>query len=170
MFYGSGRISVKYPFTVELKNDSTFTVKTRIEHTDATHALTVKDGNRKKVNISPSDTKAIFRIRADGWKIYGIPADSCWLFLSEPGYINSYSFLAEPGMSYVIAIQDGEDGPIVPLTKDNLLPILGNDPKILKLIDKGKLVKAVELFNRMDPSYYTWAGELLRVPTKLFIE
>lgn len=42
-------------------------------------------------------------------------------------------------MMYVIAIQEGDDSPIVPLTEANLLSMVGNDLKILKLIEKRKL-------------------------------
>ena len=146
-YYGQGQISAKYRFTVILVEDSTFTAKTRIDFTSDTHSLTIKGPRKQKQKIYPFYTKAIFRVDENGRKIFGIPTDSCWLFKCQPGKINAYSFLAERGMLYVIAIQEGEKGPIVPLTKDNLLPMVGTDPKILKLIEKGKLVKAVAAFN-----------------------
>jgi hypothetical protein len=73
-----------------------------------------------------------------------------WLFKSESGRINAYSFLAEKGMDYLIAIQQGDEGPIVPLTKDNLLPMVGNDARLIKLVEKGKLMKAVQIFNAIE--------------------
>lgn len=36
-----------------------------------------------------------------------------------------------------------DDSPIVPLTEAHLLSMVGNEPQILKLIEKRKLVKAV---------------------------
>ena len=146
-YYGHGNISPKYRFTVVLVDDSTFTAKTRIDYSSDTHSLTIKGPRGQKQKIYPFYTKTIFRVDENGRKIFGIPTDSCWLFKSQPGKINAYSFLAERGMLYVIAIQEGNHGPIVPLTKDNLLPMVGTDPKILKLIEKGKLTKAVAEFN-----------------------
>ena len=147
-FSGQVNASLKYKFTIVLKNDSTITVRTRIDHSGATHTLSVKHKDRFEQMISPADTKEIFRYDVENRKISGIPADSCWLFKTKPGKINCYSFLSEMGMAYVIAIQLGDDGPIVPLTKENLIPMVGNDPKLLKYIEKGKLRKAVETFNK----------------------
>ena len=146
-FYGQANISLKYKFTVVLADDSTFTARTKIDFTSDTHSLTVRGANRQKQKIYPFYTKEIFRIDENGRKISGVPSDSCWLFKCHEGKINAYSFLAEKGMAYVIAIQQGDDGPIVPLTKNNLLPMVGNDPKIVKLVEKGKLVRAVQTVN-----------------------
>ena len=146
--YGKEKISHKYLFTVVLKkNDSTFTVKARIDHASNNHYIIVKAGKRND-KIVPSDTKMIYRIDFQGTRLYGLPADSCWLFKSQPGKINSYSFLAEKGMDYVIAIQNGDEGSIVPLTKENLLEMVGDNSWTLKLIDQGRLVKAVQTFNK----------------------
>lgn len=148
-YYNQGSISNKYEFTVVLKNDSMFDVRTRIDlpKDKGNHSITFKTKTGKQT-LSPSDTKAITRITYEGKQLYGIAADSCWLFKTDAGRINSYSFLAEPGMSYIIAIQDGENGPIVPLTKENLQAIVGTgNEKINKLLAKDKLIKAVEEYN-----------------------
>ncbi|HTJ52111.1 MAG TPA: hypothetical protein VL443_21765 [Cyclobacteriaceae bacterium] len=143
----SGNISVKYEFLVKLKNDSTFTAKTRIDISKDKHSITVKR-NKEKIEITPSETESITRlIPYEGRKVTGIPADTCWLFKIGVGKIISYSFLAEDNMQFITAIQHG-DGPIVPLTKNNLKEMIGEDPELLKLIEKNKLIKVIEKYNK----------------------
>jgi len=155
MNYRKPDISHKYDFTITLKNDSVFTVRTNIDISKKKHFIVVKK-NKEKVNIHPEDTKSISRITnyednkfiKDGRVLEGIPADSCWLFKSYAGKINCYSFLAETGLYYIIAIQNGYMSPIVPLTKENLSGmIVTDDPKILKMIEKQKFDKAIEAYN-----------------------
>jgi hypothetical protein len=147
MYYGNaGVTSVRYKFTIVLKNDSTITAYTKINTTDKTHTVKVKAKKESKI-ILPADTKEIYRINASGKKFSGMPTDSCWLFLSAKGKINTYSYLAEYGTLYAIAIQEGEDGPIQPLTKDNLMAMVGDDPRIKKMIEIGKYGKAIETYN-----------------------
>ncbi len=138
----------KYEFTIILKNDSAIVAKTKIDHSKQKHSVTIRDADNKKKIIYPTDTKGLTRIDETGNELYGIPTDSCWLFQSASGRINSFSFLAETGMDFIIAIQEGDDGRIVPLTKRNLLRIVGDDPKLQKLIDKGRLTKVIKLFNK----------------------
>lgn len=147
-YYGPRNISTVYEFRVVLWDDSTFMTDTRIDVVEkGNHSITVKS-KKDQWRFFPKDTKSISRITLEGKKLVGIPADSCWLFKAESGRINCYSFLAEPGMTHVIAIQDGEDAPIVPLTKENMLAIIGpEDARVYKLVQKGKLIKAVIEFN-----------------------
>jgi hypothetical protein len=144
--YGPTNISLKYRFNIELKNDSSFETRTRINLDKHEDFLLVKV-NKEKKHIVPSETKSISRITMEGRKFVGIPVDSCWLFKVRSGKINMYSFLAEENLSYVIAMQEGNDGPIVPLEKETLQGIMWDDPKLLKLIEKKKYVKAIEGYN-----------------------
>jgi hypothetical protein len=153
MYYGEPNISAKYQFHITLNNDSTFMARTMINlpKEKENHSITIKS-KKERTTLYPADTKSISRTTSDGMRLVGIPADSCWLFKTSKGKINSYSFVAEPGMDYVIAIQNGNDGPIVPLTKDNLLAITGTEnEKVAKLIEKGKLIKAIEFYNFNQP-------------------
>ncbi|HEY8934854.1 MAG TPA: hypothetical protein VIM65_06515, partial [Cyclobacteriaceae bacterium] len=62
--------------------------------------------------------------------------------------VNCYSYIPEDYLSDIIAIQSG-DGPILPLTKENLsLMMVTDDPQIIKLIDKGKLIQAIMRYNQ----------------------
>ncbi len=147
MYYGQPRVSVKYKFDIVLKNDSAFSARTKINLADKKdHSITIRDGKIKRT-LFPADTKSISRTTFDGEKLIGIPADTCWLFKTYVGRINAYSFVAELGLLYVIAIQDRE-GPIVPLTKENLLFIVGiDDLKIYKMVQKEKFIQAIEAYN-----------------------
>lgn len=149
-FYGPANVRLKDDFTIVMKNDSTFSSKTKIEHTAVRHSVTVRDAADKKQKIYPGHTKALIRVDEFGNRLYGIPTDTCWLFQAAYGRINSFSFLPQLGTDQVIAIQSGQKGPIVPLTKENLLAMVGDDPKILKLIKKSRLLKAIQLFNKED--------------------
>ena len=145
-YYNRGSISYKYEFTVVLKNDEKLTFKSKINLNDSIHSLTYKnDGQKRK--ILPQETSEVFRFTTDGERITGIPIDSCWLFRVVEGRINGYSFLATEGAEYLTAFQVG-DGEILPLTKENLMPVVMDDPKRVKWVEKGKLRKALVDFNR----------------------
>ena len=146
-YYGQQNISARFEFTVVLKNDSSFKTKTRINLKDGEdNSITVKQDGTKE-QIFPNDTKYISRITVQGKVLKGIPADSCWLFKAMDGEINGYGFLAEELDTYIIAIQDGDDCPIVPLTKDNLMPLVMSDQKCVGLVRKNKLRRALARYN-----------------------
>ena len=146
MYYGNQQSSMRYLFTVVMKDDSTFTQRTAIDISGKYHTLKIKTANGKKV-IRPADTRWLSCITVDGADLKGIPADSCWLFHSVKGKINCYAYLAEEGYNYLAAIQQGE-GPILPLTKANLLAMVGTqDPKLQKMIDRGKFANAIKRYN-----------------------
>lgn len=145
--YGTlGNISKKYNFSVVMQNDSSFSVKTRIEITGKKHILRVK-GNKQVVEITPALTKEISRTPKDGSaKMVGIPSDSCWLFPGVQGKISGYSFLAEANSPYLVAIRK-YDGPIVKLTEDALRDMLEGNEKALKYVEKKNFKKAIDTFN-----------------------
>jgi hypothetical protein len=151
-YYGYRQASVKHNFTIVLRRDSTVTANTKIDISEKQHTLRVKTPEGKKILV-PANAKEIYRFTYEGKKLTGIPADTCWLFKVATGAINSYSHLAEEGYQYVIAIQDGDDAPIVPLTLKNLEAILGEtmEPKVKKLMDKNNLAGAVERYNNLNP-------------------
>lgn len=145
-YYNRGNISYKYEFTVVFKNDEKLTFRSKINLSDSIHSVTYKNGGQKR-KILPSETREIFRYTTDGKKITGIPTDSCWLFRVVDGKINGYSFLATEGADYLTAFQVG-DREILPLTKENLMPVMMDDPRRAKWIEKGKLEKALVDYNR----------------------
>ncbi len=145
-YYGTKNISAKYEFKAIMKNGEQKVFKSRINLDDSIHSLTYKeDGIKKK--LTPKETVEIFRYGFSGKKIVGIPTDSCWLFKVLEGKINGYSFLSEESTTYLSAFQEG-DGEILPLTKDNVMFYVGDDPKRIKWIEKGNYVKAILDYNK----------------------
>ena len=147
-YYNLGGISQKYEFTVVLTNEEELTFKAAIKLSDSIHSLTYKKRGAKRV-ITPQETREVFRLTSDGKKITGIPTDSCWLFKVVEGRINGYSYLASESAEYLSAFQVG-DGEILSLTKENLLPIVKDDPKRVKWVEKGRLGKAIVHYNKTE--------------------
>lgn len=144
-YYGRGSISVKYEFNVVLKNGEQKVVKSKINLQDSVHSLTYKENGEKKKPL-PTETTEIYRFTQGGKKIAGIATDSCWLFKVVEGKINGYSFLSAESSEYLSAFQL-EEGEILPLTKDNLMPVVGDDPRRVKWVEKGNFAKAILDFN-----------------------
>jgi hypothetical protein len=150
MYYGGAPVLLIYDtkLTIVLKNDSTFTDKVTVNAEDSVNTLTKKGRKKgeKDVVYKPSDTKKVERL-VDGKTWTGIPVDTCWLFKSKSGPINIYSRIPAAGEGYFSAIQKGEDGPILPITEANLMPMVNDDPKCQKLVSKKKLVRAILIYN-----------------------
>ena len=119
-YYGRGSISVMYEFNAVLKNGEQKIVKSKINLQDSVHSLSYKENGEKK-KLLPTETTEIYRFTQGGKKITGIATDSCWLFKVVEGKINGYSFLSAESSEYLSAFQL-EEGEILPLTKDNLMP------------------------------------------------
>jgi hypothetical protein len=148
MYYGNTQRSYKHDFTIVMKNDSVFTERMAIDISEKQHKFSIKTNSGQRV-VRPADTKQVSRLSHSGFRIKGVPADTCWLFLTAKGKINCYSFLAEEGYDYVGAIQQGEEGPLLSFTKANVLALINPQDKAMKdLIDRGKLVKAIIKFNK----------------------
>jgi hypothetical protein len=145
----------KYKFTIVLKNypDSVLEGRSAIYTDEAEDIQYLKFRSKgQKIRITPEDTRQISRILVDTHERYvGFATDSCWLFRSVEGRIDGYSSAAEKGYTYVIAIQQG-DGPILPLTKENLEPMIKDHPKAMQYFEKKKLTAAVKAFNKPVPS------------------
>ena len=147
--YGNTGASQKYNFTVVLNSDSTISAKTKIDVKEKQNKLIIKTPSGKQ-DILPKDTKELFRINTAGKKVTGIPADSCWLFKIIYGKINSYSNLSDALAFGSIAVQKGDDAPIVPLTKKNVEDMLSdsNSEKVKKQVKKGNMIAAIIEYNK----------------------
>jgi hypothetical protein len=128
-------------------NDSVVEAKTNINIDDSVHTLQWGKKDKKTI-VRPKDTKEIYRVDNYGNRITGIPRDSCWLFAVDTGRIRTYSAIAEIQDPLIGYIQKGEDGPILDLTKENLLPMIADNEKAVKFVEKGKLLKAIKEYNR----------------------
>lgn len=147
--YGNfgGQVNPKFEFIVILKNDSVLTFKSRIESADKKMYVLQKK-KRVKRKIFPSETKEVIAYSSNYGRIKGIPADSCWYFKAHSGAINSYTILPMNVRNDAIVIQQGDNGPIIPLTKTNLIAITGSDdPKIAKWLGKNKLAEIITYYN-----------------------
>jgi hypothetical protein len=148
-YYNNGKPadpSVKYRFSIVLKNDSTFESRTKINIDEKQNFIEVKHDNGKRV-IKPSETKSISRVTSEGKMLIGMPVDSCWLFKIKLGKLSLYSFLAEEDSDFAVAFRQGEN-PVLPLSKENLLPYMKDDEKLVNLLEKKKFVKAVLQYNQ----------------------
>lgn len=142
----------KYDYTIVLLNDSTISTKTILNIDFAKNHTSIsweegKGKERKTHSVSPRETKEIYRMVLGEYKLTGIPLDSTWAFLVDKGKIRTYSVTSdfrEPTIAY---FQYGIKGAILPLTKDNLRPLIEEDPEVVKLVDKNKLVRAIKRYN-----------------------
>jgi len=145
-FQNYGTVSIKHVFTIVLRNDSVITKKAKIVTEDSVHILSWNEKGEKK-SIAPAETKEIYRME-NGKKITGSPTDSCWLFPVESGAISTFSILSETDDPIISHIQKGSGGVILPLTKENLIPMLSDNEKAIKLVEKRKLLKAIDMYNK----------------------
>lgn len=147
--YQIAKIYKKAQVQLVLPNDSIINTKATYDAESKQNTITIKGkkGVADKV-YKPNDTKRIVRILKTGVKpMVGIPADSCWLFKVIAGKINAYSNVPLPDTFNVTAIQNGQ-GSIMALTKENLLAMMpSRSEKLDKLINKDKLIEAINLFN-----------------------
>ena len=117
-------------------------------------SLPETDSNRTR-KIYPGETRSIERsgVMEDKW-YKGMPKDTCWMFKVISGSINAYSFLSEADNSKytpgtLVSIQKN-DGPILKLNEENLLPMISNDsdPDIQEYIQEKNYYKAIKKYNR----------------------
>lgn len=146
--YNYGTLNLRQNFSITLKNDSIIDAKAKIVYDQINWVKGRNNG--VKFAVKPSETKEINVINLAGRPMKGIPTDSCWLFLTTPGKINLYSQKPVENDLAPSALQL-EDGEIMVLNKANLLAMVsGNsNPKIDKLIDKGRLQEAIYEFNTL---------------------
>jgi hypothetical protein len=136
----------KHDYTIVYLNDSIQTVKAKINISDSVHCL--QWGKKSSLaTVKPSETKEIYRLDEIGEKLIGKPLDSCWIFLSDHGKINTYSITSEMEDPMIAYIQKGDTGAIVLLTEENLKEMVKDNEEALKLADKKKLLKAIEKYN-----------------------
>jgi hypothetical protein len=137
----------KHLFTIVLLNDSTFEKKAYINIDAKVHELKWVTKKVQSV-IVPSETKEIYRIDPNGMKISGKPMDSCWIFLVDTGKIRTYSVIAEMYDPLISYIQKDTSAEIMPLTANNLELLVADNEKALALVKKGKLLKAIRVYNK----------------------
>ncbi|WP_156522706.1 hypothetical protein [Arachidicoccus ginsenosidimutans] len=145
---GKGVSFKKYNYTVVLKNDYTFTGKGKMHSKKGITYLVLKGKDGEK-EFYPADTKEAYIIGDGGIKISGIPSfnDSCWLFKVSEGRINEFAIVPELGTPYISAVQKGNGAPILKITKENIMPLVNDNPKALRKAEKDKLNNALDIYN-----------------------
>lgn len=145
--YNLGIPNKHYVYTIVFLNDSSIEGKGKIDISKQVHELNCKV-NRARTSIRPSETKEISRVDAEGRTLVGKPMDSCWAFLVGIGRIRTYSVTAEIDDPSIAFIQKGDFSPIVALTLENLEPMVADNEKALEFARKGRLTKAVSVYNK----------------------
>jgi hypothetical protein len=144
-YYNVGSSNRKHIFTVVFLNDSSVEVKTKINLNDSIHTLSWgKKGN--ETTVKPTDTKEIYRME-NGEIISGIPHDSCWLFVAKTGKIITYSITSELDMPLIKYMQSRADGPILLITKENVLELVKENEKAVRIAENGNLIRAIRVYN-----------------------
>jgi hypothetical protein len=137
----------KRKFIIVFKNDSTIIAQTNVEKILDSYIMIVgkKDD---MVAIKPAQTKNVYRKLNNGTNIPGIPFDRGWIFKINEGPIYTYSYFPEATSKYenIVAIQKG-DGPIVLLTRGNLMEMLERDSKAMSLAEEGDLEESIRTYN-----------------------
>ncbi len=146
-YYNNGTSNPKFEFEVTLKNDSVIKFKSRILSENKKLYILLKEKKVKR-KIFPNETKYVVGNSSTWGIMKGIAADSCWLFGVRFGAINCFTSIPIFDISYTMAIKKGDSGDIMALNKENLKNMVGpQDEKLSKLIEKGKLIKAIEYYN-----------------------
>ncbi len=138
-----------YDFTVIMKDGSIIKAKSKIGYLDSSSLCIIHKQGKIEYRIKPIDTKQLNYINGKDELIVGIPNDSSWLFKTETGRINVYSYLPDLYTAYMVAIQNGNEGPIVVLSKENLRPLISTNSKALELLEKGNLVRVIRFYNKL---------------------
>ena len=114
------------------------------------------DSIHRYKKIYPEQTLYISTIRDNASKVetYGVPKDSCWMFKVVNGAINVYAKYYEVYDSQfnypraIIAIQLGDDGPMINYNIINLKQMVAQDSEALDCIENKKYHKAIKVYNR----------------------
>ena len=123
----------EYDWQIILKNDSSFNIKSSLYYFDKVQLVSYQIGNRA-ASIRPADTKLVFILNNGKIDMMGLPSDSCWFFQSLKGEINVYSKIPTHKLKHAALIQKGT-GPLVPLSRDNLLALIADDPEMTDYLE-----------------------------------
>jgi hypothetical protein len=152
---GYAPANYKMRYRITLANDSVLQFRTKIDHDTTSYFIYAEDGNGrfvkdaegKRKKIRPSDTKDLHGVFPSGKSFKSVlVSDSCWFFKIGDGAIKTFSVYPDP-INSPDAFQAGDGAPIEKLTKEALKPHIADEPKTLKLLEKGKLEKAIKVYN-----------------------
>lgn len=145
----------KHTFKVIMADGNEQTVSGKIQADSPNHYLLWDDKSLKKKDsgyhkkIFPNQTKSIIRMDQNSEEYTGTASDSCWLFKAITGKINAYSPVADESLTadFLIFIQLA-DGPLLPLTDENLATMVKENEKAYGFLQKKKYRRAIEVYNK----------------------
>ncbi|HMG94028.1 MAG TPA: hypothetical protein VK589_28405 [Chryseolinea sp.] len=140
----------KYTFVIVFNNDSSIVTQTNVELILGRFIMMVGSGKDMTV-VKAEHTKNVYRRLDTGKHIPGIPIDKAWIFKINEGPIFVYSFFSDAELKYenIAAIQKN-DGPIVVLSRDNLLTMIEPGSDAYPLAENSELEKAIRKYNRQN--------------------
>jgi len=95
IFYNNEKIFPKLDYVIKFQNDSSSKKFTYIEVNDSIYRIQEKIKGEKKI-ILPWDKKSLtYTSSVTKIDYKGMPTDSCWLFKTKKGKINTYSYLMD---------------------------------------------------------------------------
>jgi hypothetical protein len=119
---------------------TSYTLHGAIQTTGTRDYLVASDGGK----IYPEDTKSIVWTRHEK-HVTGIPHEGRWIFKVISGTINAYRYEVEE-KSAIDYIQKN-DGEILRYKPRTLATLANDDPEIVALVKKGKVVEAIRKIN-----------------------
>ena len=140
--------TAKHDFLIELVNGEVLEVKTKIQFRDSTSFLKWKQNGETKI-LLPHETKSIYHSSYKRNIFKGIPIKNAWVFQVDSAKINTFTITSDFIKSTPIThIQKHGNAEILPLTKENLVEMVADNPRALVLAKKNKLYKAIKAYNQ----------------------
>ncbi|HQV78175.1 MAG TPA: hypothetical protein PLJ42_08050 [Chitinophagales bacterium] len=134
-------------YLVKLKNDSTLKIYGEIDLSNDKHSLLIKEKKAIIRKIYPDETRYILALGEKNLKTKGEPNDSCWVFKQLNDSISLYSVVPIAGTEYSIYFSKSGNTELIALNEKNLLPIVGDDEELKKLITHKSYIKAIKKYN-----------------------
>ena len=133
--------------SIKLKNDSTLKIYGEIDLSNDKHSLLIKEKKAIIRKIYPDETRYILALGEKNLKTKGEPNDSCWVFKQLNDSISLYSVVPIAGTEYSIYFSKSGNTELIALNEKNLLPIVGDDEELKKLITHKSYIKAIKKYN-----------------------
>lgn len=125
---------------------NSYQTTSRIYTDEGRHHVDGRDAKNRRISVFPNETESLISITPSGKRIVGMPAGDQWVFKVVEGRINAYFYLPDEEPKYVTLLQK-DNGPMLEFTPATLIEMVEDDPDAVKLIDDGKYVDAIILFN-----------------------
>lgn len=151
----------KFDYVITGGDGSVKKVKSKILIDESTKKFYVEYENKdlpksdpnRKIKVYPGETLSISRMDAyTGKMLNGVAADSCWFFKVISGPIAAYTFLSESPASFdeghIVAVQKGENMPIVKFDEFNLKAMIADDKDAMQYFKLKDYYGALKKYNQ----------------------